>query len=489
MKIQYVPAHPTTLQWPHQPCLHEHFIILSSVSIHSLCFSTSSLSRFHLLFPFLRAGQSPCFCSASPPPSPISALSPPSLQLSLSFLSACPPICWSCPDNSAEGRSSPLAPSLSPDVPPLRCLSIRLFFLFSRLPPSPCFPFLQPHSTSFIHLSPSPHKAIHSSCIYPSSQLLVPGSSQPSPDPTAVGSKCRGDRAWAKISSPRRSLSIYQLIGINLHPRILLLLLCFFLSVTGPLCCFIFPLTKNPPFFFWGSAKKSLRRTPPTPFYSSYNIWMVFFLCHILFSTHHWVLCKDARNMSDLSLILHIWADKNSIKTSKEPRPLDVISRLAAVLLASVTQCNLALMVSYICFSKMEHVPRIYYPCSQINDYLFVWILNEIGWKIRGRKSCFQISCTALAYLIWTKLKAMICSLGKQFGRMHKTADGTSRSAYIECNTSVALRLAVMFPHVVLKQHYVVNCILWEFLAAAQLSWIQISAHHNNVMTLILKCL
>ena len=293
------------------------------------------------------------------PPIPISALSPPSLQLSLSFLSACPPICWSCPDNSAEGRSSPppFAPSLSPDVPPLRCLSIRLFFPLSPdCLPHPVFlsfnltPLL---SSISLHL---PHKAIHSSCIYPSGQLLVPGSSQPSPDPTAAGSKCRGDRAWAKISSPRRSLSMYQLIGINLHPRIPFLLLCFFLSVTGPLCCFIFPLTENPRhfFFFWGNAKKSLRRTPSTPFYSSYNIWMVCFLCHILFSIHHRVLCKDARNMSDLSLILHMRADKNSLETSKEPRRLDVISRLAAVLLASATQCNLALMVSYICFSKMN---------------------------------------------------------------------------------------------------------------------------------------
>lgn len=74
--------------------LSEHFIILFSVSICSSAPFVSLLCCFHLLLSFLYAGRAPGFCSASLSLSlsSNSALSPPSLQLSLSFPSPCPPI-------------------------------------------------------------------------------------------------------------------------------------------------------------------------------------------------------------------------------------------------------------------------------------------------------------------------------------------------------------------------------------------------------------
>lgn len=161
--------HVSPFTWTlYHPLLCQHLLF------YSLCFSTSLLSRFHLLFSFLHAGQCPRFCSASLPLSPVSALSPPSLQLSLSFLSPCPPICWSCPDNSAL---FPITPSFSPDVP--HSVPYLSDFLQTRSHSFPC-PISFPFSLFF---SPSIHKTIHSSLIYPSihssSQLLCPCSSQP----------------------------------------------------------------------------------------------------------------------------------------------------------------------------------------------------------------------------------------------------------------------------------------------------------------------
>lgn len=46
---------------------------------------------------------------------------------------------------------------------------------------------------------------------------------------------------------------------------------------------------------------------------------------------------------------------------NKDPM-LDTISRLPAVLPASVTLCNLSLMVSYDCLTEVKHVPVAYYP-------------------------------------------------------------------------------------------------------------------------------
>ena len=105
------------------------------------------------------------------------------------------------------------------------------------------FPFLQQSSVSFVQLwfshslysqnYPSVHPFIQPA---PFSPFLLT-----SPNPTAVGSECRRDRAWAKISSPRRSLSMYQLIGINLHPRILVLLLCSSSPLQAPLFYCLLP--------------------------------------------------------------------------------------------------------------------------------------------------------------------------------------------------------------------------------------------------------
>lgn len=183
----------------------------------------------------------------------ISALSPPSLQLSLLLPSPCPTIWWSCPDYSTErGCSSSPRPSLPPWLGPLIYLEIlqtqshhlsiscTLCFL-----PSPIFPFPQPCSAPFIRFLPCYlhlfTKPIHSFITHLSTHPFSHSSSQllfllTSPHPTAARSKCREDSAWAKISSPRRSVSMYQLIGINLHPGILLLLLCFSSLLQAPFC-------------------------------------------------------------------------------------------------------------------------------------------------------------------------------------------------------------------------------------------------------------
>lgn len=128
-------------------------------------------------------------------------------------------------------HSVPLSIRHSPDT-----VAPSLHLLYLCLPRFSLFPFLQPSSTSFIHFRPaslinSQNYPFISPLIHSSSQLLfLPNS----PHPTAVGSKCRGDSAWAKISFPPRSLSMYQLIESNRTPGYCSFC-CVFLSVTGPL--------------------------------------------------------------------------------------------------------------------------------------------------------------------------------------------------------------------------------------------------------------
>lgn len=153
-----------------------HPLLCQHSLFHSLCFAASLLFHFQLSFSFLNAGQSPRFCSASLPHSSISALSPPSLQLSLLLLSPCPPICWSHPDNSAEGRPpTPRAVLLSWCFP-LLPLPVRLFFSHTLMPLLPWFMsfYLTPllSSISFFLLT---MLSIH----HLSSQLFFPCSYQP----------------------------------------------------------------------------------------------------------------------------------------------------------------------------------------------------------------------------------------------------------------------------------------------------------------------
>lgn len=80
----------------------------------------------------------------------------------------------------------------------------------------------------------------HSSFIKPAAlPLFLPKTSHL----TAVGSKCREAGAQTKISSPCRSLSLYQLIGINLHSRTLLLLLIFFSHTSSVISILLSPFT------------------------------------------------------------------------------------------------------------------------------------------------------------------------------------------------------------------------------------------------------
>lgn len=122
-----------------------------------------------------------------------------------------------------------------------------------------------------------------------SSQMLFP-SLPAGPHLAAVGSKCRGDRAWAKISSSCRSLSMYQLIGINVHPRTLLRSLWFvFLSVRGSVVSFFLWLKPSP--FFSNTVPKKVNTVQwsfsPQCDYSS---WIVTFCASFLL---YFIQCKS----------------------------------------------------------------------------------------------------------------------------------------------------------------------------------------------------
>lgn len=188
---------------------------------HSLCFSTCLLCCFHLSFSFkmlpsLRA-------SAPHPPLPpntqthshTNSISVLSLQLSACpFLPALP--------SADHVLITPQRNALPPRTvhlswcSPLCPISVRHFFARSSIRtnsfPSTLLQFLPPPPTVF-----SQHSAF-------TRQAALPLFLRKAPHLTAVGSQCREAGAEAKISSPCRSLSMYQLIGINLHPRTLLLL-------------------------------------------------------------------------------------------------------------------------------------------------------------------------------------------------------------------------------------------------------------------------
>lgn len=141
-------------------CLSEHFIILFSVRVCSstrfvsllLCFAFFIFSFF---FFFLK-----CW-----PVSMLLFYSSPSSFLSLhyllhlsscpfQFLSPCPPICWSCPDYSAEGGSSPSnrpSPRMFPTLSPIHQDFLHTQSLHLSAPLGIFFPFLQPYFPTFIH--------------------------------------------------------------------------------------------------------------------------------------------------------------------------------------------------------------------------------------------------------------------------------------------------------------------------------------------------
>ncbi len=81
----------------------------------------------------------------------------------------------------------------------------------------------------------------------------------------------------------------------------------FFLSVTRPVVLF-FPSLKSSPFLL----KHFQKITSPTVqclFFCSVSLWHLNCGClfiYLFFSEHHRVLCKDARNMTELSIKFHI---------------------------------------------------------------------------------------------------------------------------------------------------------------------------------------
>lgn len=187
---------------------------------HSLCFSTSLLGCFHLSYSFKMLPS--LHASVLHPPThtithtnthSISALS---LQLSAGpFLPALPsadhvlitPQRNTLPPHTVHlSWCSPLCP-----ISVRHCFALTSFY-FAPVTPSTSHCLSQCYHSSFIKPAALP-------LFLPKTSHLI-----------AVGSKCREAGAETTISSPCRSLSLYQLIGINLHPRTLLLLLFFFLS-------------------------------------------------------------------------------------------------------------------------------------------------------------------------------------------------------------------------------------------------------------------
>ena len=116
------------------------------------------------------------------PPIPISALSPPSLQLSLSFLSACPPICWSCPDNSAEGRSPP-PPSHRPSLLMFPHSVAYQSDFFSPFLPTASLTLFSFPSTSLHFFHPSPSISLTKLSIHHASIRPANSSSPVPPNP------------------------------------------------------------------------------------------------------------------------------------------------------------------------------------------------------------------------------------------------------------------------------------------------------------------
>lgn len=85
---------------------------------------------------------------------------------------------------------------------------------------------------------------------------------------------------------------MYQLIGINLHPRILLLLLCFPSLLQAPLFYFPFTLILA---IFSEAAPEIITVQYLDPFFLLSVITASELWSYILFSAYHRVLCRDAR--------------------------------------------------------------------------------------------------------------------------------------------------------------------------------------------------
>lgn len=179
---------------------------MASAPLHSLCFSTSLFCSFHLLLSFFFF----LFCMLASLHASVLHISPPSsIFCFISSISSSCPSCSSLPalpsaDHALitlRRKALPLVPSpFSPDVPHSApslsdFLQTKSPYFYLCLPPFFVVSFPPPLPSSSLLYSPSIHKTVHPS-IHPFIQpatlsLFLPTS----PNPTAVGSKCRADRA------------------------------------------------------------------------------------------------------------------------------------------------------------------------------------------------------------------------------------------------------------------------------------------------------
>lgn len=234
------------MRWPVPWPRGEYVGRLSSTFHHGLSlsaslafvFSASELAVFFIFcFQFSHAGHCPCFFSASLPPNPPSSLL---YALYLLHLPSCPsrsslPALPSADDALIILQREVLSLSRHPSLPsfpvlPHIYLQMQRFLSFNLSSSFSCIPLFSLFFPLKIHKAAASWITTIHPFIQPATPLLFLPTG---PHPTAVGSKCCRDRAWAKISSPCRSLSMYHLIRINLHPRIQVFLLCsFFLLQT-----------------------------------------------------------------------------------------------------------------------------------------------------------------------------------------------------------------------------------------------------------------